>query len=34
MFLWSDNEPLYESTNIILKHFFDGMEMQGNYYAN
>ena len=34
MFLWSDNEPLYQSTNIILKHFFDGMEMQGNYHAN
>ena len=34
IFLWSDNDPLYFNTNIILKHFFGGMFMQGDYLAN
>ena len=34
IFLWSDNDPYYYLTNIILKHFFDGMFMKGDYYAN
>ena len=31
LFLWSDNEPLFNYTNLILKKYFDGMEMKGNY---
>lgn len=31
LFLWSDNEPLYEYTNLVLKKYFNGMEMKGNY---
>ena len=34
LFLWSDNDPLYFHTNLILKKFFKGMEMKDNYFGN
>ena len=33
LYLWTDNDPLYYKTNLILDKFFDGMKMKGNYYG-
>ena len=34
LFLWSDNDPLFWETNLILDKYFNGMEMRGNYLGN
>ena len=34
LFLWSDNNPLYYHTNCVLEHYFDGMKMTSDYYAD
>ena len=31
LYLWADNDPLYYRSNIILKHYFNGMHLTGNY---
>ena len=33
LYLWSDNDPLFWYTNLILEHYFNGMKMKGNYYG-
>lgn len=34
LYLWVDNTPWVESINPILKHYFDGMYLEGNYKGN
>ncbi len=34
LFLWSDNQPLFQVTNLILEHHFDGMKMVGDYHGD
>ncbi len=33
VFIWGDNEPLYEDANYVAKHLFEG-NMQGNVYGD
>jgi len=33
LMLWGDNDPYHYHQNLILKKYFDGMYMQGNYYG-
>jgi len=34
LFLWSDNTPYHVETDLVLKHFFNGMHMNGAYYGD
>ena len=31
LFLWSDNDPLYFLTNLVLKKYFNGMYMKETF---
>ena len=34
LFIWADNTPLTYHANLILKHKFKGMFLEGDYYGN
>ena len=34
LYIWADNDPLFYRSNIILQHYFNGMNLKGNFYGD
>jgi hypothetical protein len=34
LFLWGENDPYHYEANLILREYFNGMYLKGNYYGD